>query len=668
MASAVLVKEVSPNNMNLQCNDVDGDSIENAGETSVDRHLVEREAANDDDGETTDDPPSSERNQSSTDENQRETPLSQNEQAAIAAALSWNPLEEVDSALLSALCDARERKGLLRLERVLVEFMRDPGAAHVEVGGAYNSIVLGSGEGVDRPVVSPQTMQEIQFQQQRGLRQTSFQRLILHRLADRFRIIREVIPSSHENLITTLNLIRLVKTVESVMPQHLLIDVDLSLLVDYRNPLARDSRGSAATMPPNNHDDSVKLLSDSMGSATLQENAPPAQTSNKKSKKKMVIMKRNSAGGSGAEDKAKSKREGKSGLKGKKLVDKEKAYEEARARIFGVCETAATTATADGSNNNDGAGEVMPQLNPQSPEFAPQNTSSLGDSNHSMPSEASETPGTIEGTGKSPDPNEETSTIISSDAPKEAVSAETQGSTATSTSTSPTPSALAATTKAVYRNRQQEENDPDFKRRSDIRPAYMTMPMVNGVPYITSNPYAPNNPYVNMVNMAMGQQHPMSVMPGQQQPSHLGYYGHIHGQPPNPQAYNIYPNHNSMAPPQSPAYYVTSPPGKNYPTAVHPNAVPPTNVAGGAIPSNTVHTAPSVGKNANSDASLKKSSLSKSKREDSSSLSSSSASPPNNEIASKPPQDGPRIETCTDSQRSDAVPTFYTAEDFPALQ
>ncbi|KAL7480164.1 hypothetical protein ACHAW6_005870 [Cyclotella cf. meneghiniana] len=641
MASAVLLNEVSPNNMNAECDVGDNDAVavaatelsENAGEPSAAQREDATANDDDDDGETTyDDPPCIRRG---NDDKPRED-------AAFAAAFSWNPLEEVDSALLSALCDARERKALLRLERVLVEFMREADASHVEVGGAYNSIVLGNGEGVDRAVVSPQTMQEIQFQQQRGLRQTSFQRLILHRLADRFRIIREVIPSSNDNFISTLNLIRLVKTEESAMPQHLLIDVDLSLLVDYRNPLARESRASPNAVPFNNtHDENVKLLSDSMGYSTLQENAAPAQTSGKKSKKKMVIMKRNSAGGSGAEDKAKTKREGKSRLKGKKLVDKEKAYEEARARIFGVSET---TAAADGSNcPDDGGCEKTPQLNPQCPEFAPQNNNNLGDSNHSVPAAAGETSGSTDETGKSPEQNEEeTSTvIISSDAPKDAVSSETpannskQGSTAASSSSSSTPSAATATTKAVYRNRQQEENDPDFKRRSDIRPAYMPMPMLNGVPpYLSANPYAPNNPYVTMVNMAMGQPHPLSVLPGQPHP-HLAYYGHLHAQTPDPQAYNaMYPNHTGAAPPQSPAFFVANnPQGKS---GHPPDAFP----------------------------SKKSSRSSKQTHRE-----ASSSTPPNDEGAFEPTrEDGPRVAACSDGPRGDAVPTFYAAEDFPALR
>jgi len=44
---------------------------------------------------------------------------------ASGRATAWNPIEEVDSALLSGLIDARERKALYRLEQSMIEFMKD---------------------------------------------------------------------------------------------------------------------------------------------------------------------------------------------------------------------------------------------------------------------------------------------------------------------------------------------------------------------------------------------------------------------------------------------------------------------------------------------------------------------------------------------------------------
>ena len=54
----------------------------------------------------------------------------------------WNPLEHVDSALLSALCDQRERKAMVTLEQVMIDFMRNEKVETMEVGGAFNSIVF----------------------------------------------------------------------------------------------------------------------------------------------------------------------------------------------------------------------------------------------------------------------------------------------------------------------------------------------------------------------------------------------------------------------------------------------------------------------------------------------------------------------------------------------
>ena len=73
---------------------------------------------------------------------------------------------EIDSALISAMRDNRERLNLLKLERTLIDFMRD------------NSNNNGN------------NLSQQQQHMELGC-QTSFHRLVLHRLADRFDIIRE---------------------------------------------------------------------------------------------------------------------------------------------------------------------------------------------------------------------------------------------------------------------------------------------------------------------------------------------------------------------------------------------------------------------------------------------------------------------------------------------
>jgi hypothetical protein len=491
----------------------------------------------------------------------------------------WDPLTAVDSALLSALLDPRERKALLRLEHTLTDFINS--SLHfIEVGGAFNSIVLGENEGVDRgyrleECMSPQNVQEFQFQQSRGLRQTSFQRLTLHRLADRFGIVREVIPQN-EKIVTSLNLIRLIKTEESRVPDHMVGDVDLGLLIGWKNPLARENRsntysnnaggtygtnnggGFNALWNPNG-DQEMHQLSDHMGSSSL--NNPSAPQPNKK----MVIMKRSSTSGSNNNDN-KGQKEGKSRNR-KKLVDKEKAYEEARARIFGVDKKEEDEATACviGANVEDGGEEtnngsdpsaeytseryedgnvdqmatenMEKRLNPQVMEFKP--LSSLEESQHSTTSIASGHEQIQMGEDCKSEEGDQSNTAAAS---KEKIITEEAANTKqnkksnrnkSSGKTSPASNNNNKSTgKAVYRNRQQEEADPDFKRRSG--PSYYT-------PQYSHNPYSPNI-YNNMVNNAIcGQtmgQHP-NIMVGQ----HPGYYGQQ----------QFYPNH--LTSPQSPAFY-----------------------------------------------------------------------------------------------------------------
>jgi len=478
---------------------------------------------------------------------------------------TWDPLATVDSALLSALCDARERKALLRLEHTLCEFTNNPSLDSIEVGGAYNSIVLAENEGVNRgrdlyTCMSPSNITEFQNQHAKGMRQTSFQRLILHRLADRFGIVREVIPQN-ENIVTSLNLIRLIKTEATLMPSHLLVDVDLGLLVDYKNPLARSDRNgglnSHMNMERNNNNaqygysgiynggynnnncgtpnmmeqqqdhQNMRQLSDSMGSTNIMEN------------KKMVIMKRNNSNGENSNNNGSKKKEG-TGRNRKKAVDKEKAYEEARARIFGAenksDETRSDAVVAADEIDNEKLTEKR-GLNPQVTEFKPQ--LSFGEVS-SHPSSASLTNSEPVASGGSEDLNN----AEKSNSPQESTSDE--GAAASTKSKPKSKSNNKKQGKAVYRNRQQEEADPDFKRRSTG--SYYT-------PYNHAqnhNPYAPSNPYNNMVNVSMGNIHP-NTNPASQQHMAMAMGGqHYYGQPSG----GYYPNHGT---PQSPAFFV--PPG-----------------------------------------------------------------------------------------------------------
>lgn len=216
----------------------------------------------------------------------------------------------------------------------------------------------------------------------------------------------------------------------------------------------------------------------------------------------------------------------------KKLSEREKAYEEARARIFGVTNGEPVTSEGTAIAETAGAGHQQPQQqqsdsigdvtpgtlsrpsscssienekniavsvggssadvnnallnsnepNPLSPPFYPQDLTSPLRSSPLQPFEA----------GDAAAAYAEASPTV----PKFAMSS-SSGNTSPSSSPKSAPAATvkgmngnAVRTRAVYRNRQQEENDPDFKRRSDVRPAvasYQVQAVAAGVPLVHSN-------------------------------------------------------------------------------------------------------------------------------------------------------------------------------------
>ena len=518
---------------------------------------------------------------------------------AAAPSEEWNPLEEVDSALLTALCDSKERKALIRLESVLVDFMKDASLASIDVGGAFNSIVVGlvqqqsssadentttnttsntSGNEEDATTfVSSHSLglQDLQNQYSRGVRQTSFQRLILHRLADRFNIVREQInnvnpaaatspsaavandrntserglvdvggnnnynnnmnnnnwsaPQQQQQMTYPLGLIRLIKTEESCIPAHLLNNLDLSLLVNYKNPRARNYAPNNNNINNNNTnaDDGMRTLSDNMNGASLDNNNMSVMPGPKKPNKKMVIMKRNSSSNtSGSGDGlANGKRESRS--RRKKLEDREKAYEEARARIFGK-EAAAAEGVLE-----DQESDAAIQENAAPPSTSCHSSFSVEDDGPLVrpPSADMDGSGHISAAAQAFVPSQ----LISGTTPNKARSASSSPEPQASNSQPASPREVeggeqkqgqaTSRTKAVYRNPQQEANDPDFRRRSAYVPATPmgVVPngcMPHGVPYNMVNPYA-MNPYAAVSSG----QHP-HVMMQQQTPVFYPHPGH----------------------------------------------------------------------------------------------------------------------------------------------
>lgn len=180
----------------------------------------------------------------------------------------------VDSALLSAMRDPRERRAVLKLEQSMVEFMLNTELQTINVGGPYNSIIVGL-----------RSSQPISYANIG--RTTSFQRCWLHRLCDRFQVSRESLD---------VDWIALTKTEHACIPAKLLINLD-----------------------PSQYALEEQLTSLTVGSKPV----------------KMKIMKRsgsNSFGSSGSLlEKSERSKSNKKNLPGK---EKEKAYAEARARIF----------------------------------------------------------------------------------------------------------------------------------------------------------------------------------------------------------------------------------------------------------------------------------------------------------------------------------------------
>jgi hypothetical protein len=175
----------------------------------------------------------------------------------------------IDSALMSALRDPRERLPLFRLEKALVEWMQERDGEWIEVGGPFNSRIW--------------KHQQAEFPPNDDMvrtgSSTSFQRCVLHRLADRFGIIRE--QGSYD-------MIRLIRLPESRIPNELLQDLD---------PAVYSTADSEVKIKP----------------------------------RKMKIMKRNKNPADGPRQP--SNQDGNKGTR-QSLSDKEKAYAEARARIF----------------------------------------------------------------------------------------------------------------------------------------------------------------------------------------------------------------------------------------------------------------------------------------------------------------------------------------------
>ncbi|KAG7368367.1 SUZ domain RNA-binding domain protein [Nitzschia inconspicua] len=337
----------------------------------------------------------------------------------------------VDSALLSALRDPRERLALLKLEQVLIDFLEkqsdDP---FIDVGGPYNSLVFSPSLG---PIGDPSFLGGNSNSSTTTRPQTTFQRCILHRLCDRFRMTREKSYVSDGFGYY----IRVVRGPDSTRPSRLLVDVPAS---EYVLP---PSNVPVHDVPPSSMNGSASLTAsfeqlgvtgssaDAVTSGTSNAPVPAKPSGSSSSKpKKMKIMKRSgsSNASSGGDNKNSSKNSGNNKQRNS-LSEKERKYAEARARIFQQEES--VSGDADASPFNDDT---------DSPVCRPTGNTSRTASNDSS---RSSSPTLTQ-------PREQAANSVAN-ASEQTLN---QGRK-----------------KATYRNRQQEEADPDFRRGVAVRVA-----------------------------------------------------------------------------------------------------------------------------------------------------------------------------------------------------
>jgi hypothetical protein len=200
----------------------------------------------------------------------------------------------------------------------------------------------------------------------------------------------------------------------------------------------------------------VAAAADGNSGSALPPTGTPATTATTKSSKprKMKIMKRSSNGKASANDKDSGKTSKKDTIKrNSSLSEKERKYAEARARIFETEESAedlfaATPANEPSSDRTspitDGANRAHSNASSRS------STPSLGGSNSRTPPITGSS-GNLDG-----------------------------GNSATNSS------------KATYRNRQQEEADPDFRRGARMVVTSKPVPGWNGGS-ASATPYYPTN-------------------------------------------------------------------------------------------------------------------------------------------------------------------------------
>ena len=507
-------------------------------------------------------------------------------------------VDMIDSALMSALRDPRERLGLLNLEQTLVDFLeKQPQDPHIDVGGPYNSMVVSPTLGYIGQ--SPQEFMSGTISSSTGTTsintntinnnnpnnpnnnigsnntnnlnrpQTTFQRCILHRICDRFNMTRE---NSYATDPYGCYLIRVVKGPDSKLPSRLLSSVkeseyQLSSSSDISSSTVNNSSTSSKVSQSNqllSNFEQMELISSPSnyahssgdGAITAAVNnvgitsGPP--NNNKKKVRKMKIMKRSSSSVSNGSDTG-SNNGGKSKNNSKSrdsLSEKEKRYAEARARIFQQEETVSGSnelnhtghknINATTSNNSivcngisslaeNGSGTMGVALSAKNGVYKNDtNASSLeGDtkeitstfnscnSNMNKNCNSFSTSG-VQSSSLSLSSFGQNKTQLNKNKKSHSASSLTSmnsnGTGDDTTAESQQQQQQAARLKVTYRNRQQEETDPDFRRGAGMVVVQPTPynPKVTAAGYSSTNGarssggggliggvYYPNNPNNN---------------------------------------------------------------------------------------------------------------------------------------------------------------------------
>jgi hypothetical protein len=501
----------------------------------------------------------------------------------------------IDSALMSALRDGRERRVMLRLEQMLVEFMNDGHRPFLDVGpgggnGAGPSPAAAAGGKVKTNINKNMSSSPLLLNPPKV--QNNFQKLILHRLADRFGIVRESIlsptgsfnaydfsgnsgpgpsmypthhnpmqhqhpqapmmqqPPPQQQMQQTPFVIRLMKTAQSRIPKKLLIDIleeddkngngnssadsDVFDTRDMKQGLVEATEGGVAGSE--RREASTNAAAGPGAAGAGPDGKASTSGTAKPKNRKMKIMKRSENGGAAFQHERKtSSSSRKNNLRGKNLSDKEKAYAEARARIFaeeqqnttnnnnsstgtsavGGGDSATDAASDNGSSLDLAPSEMRKTTNSSSGTFTPRNASpnsscnSLSDmAGSAKSSPASARKGTGEPQDCSPlppasgqDPNNKPALppqrYLTANSPGTSFSEDDRqqqqqqrgggnnksrrssgtsqnSSSVNNNNNSNNSSRHHNNSKVTWRNRREEENDPDFRRGRGVVPVAMT--------------------------------------------------------------------------------------------------------------------------------------------------------------------------------------------------